>query len=184
MGGSSPSKEVSVAQIASRAQEPITEHSVTDIKIPEDQVRYAFTAHFAEVEVDVETGFVDVVNYIAVHDSGTIMNALTAESQIRGSIIMGIGTALSEEMIVDENFGMISNPTLWSYRLPTQTIVPPIKVEFIDPNDPYGPKSLGEIGMVPVPAVIGNAIFNATGARLKEIPMTPDRVLRALGKDI
>lgn len=179
-----PSRKLSIAQIASEAQESIEEHAVTDIKIPEGQVRYAFTAHFAEVEVDIETGFVNVINYIAVHDSGTIMNALTAESQVRGSIIMGLGTALTEEMIVDDKFGMISNPTLWSYRLPTQGIVPPIKVVFIDPKDPYGPKSLGEIGMVPVPALIGNAIFNATGARLKEIPMTPDRVLKALGKDI
>lgn len=179
-----PSTKLSVAQIASTISEPLEEHSVTDIKLPEDQKRYSFTAHFAELEVDVETGFVNVLNYIAVHDSGTIMNALTAESQVRGSIIMGLGTALTEEMIVDDKFGMISNPSLWSYRLPTQGIVPPIKVVFIDPKDPYGPKSLGEIGMVPVPALIGNAIFNATGARLKEIPMTPDRILKALGKDI
>ena len=179
-----PAKSLSIAQIASKLREPLEVHAVTNPEVPEGQKRYSFTAHFAEVEVDTETGFTEVTNYIAVHDSGTIVNALTAESQIRGSIIMGLGTALTEELIVDDKFGMVSNPTLWSYRLPTHEAVPPIKVVFIDPQDPLGPKSLGEIGIVPVPAVIGNAIFNATGARLKEIPMTPDRLLRALGKDI
>ena len=176
------SSMLTLAQVASNLDGILEEFVVTDPKIPERNHRFSFAAHFAEIAIDIETGLIDIKRYVAVHDSGTIVNPLTAENQVRGSIIMGLGAALTEELIVDDKFGMISNPSLWTYRLPTHKIVPEITVVFIDPKDEYGPKSLGEVGIIPVAPAIGNALFNAIGSRVRDTPMTPDRILRAYGK--
>ncbi len=96
---------------------------------------------------------------------------------------MGIGMALSEKLLVDSNYGSLLNANLMKYRLPTQLSVPRIDVFFAEKNlDPFGPKSLGEIGIVPVPAAIGNAIFNATTVRLRSLPFTHENFLDAFAK--
>lgn len=156
----------------------ISEKAESEPTLPEGKARYAFAAHFAEVEVDMETGLVAVTKYVAAHDSGTIINKLTAESQVRGSIVMGVGMAFSERLQIDLESGSVLNPNFFTYRLPNNTMTPPVDVIFVKSDDAYGPKSLGEIAVLPVPAAIGNAIFNATGLRLRSLPFGPEEVLR------
>jgi CO/xanthine dehydrogenase Mo-binding subunit len=166
--------------ISSSGADYVEEKAQTDPKLPEHTERLSFTAHFAEVEVDSETGRVKVTRYVAAQDSGEIVNRLTSESQVQGSVVMGIGMALSEKLLIDQNYGSVENPSFLNYRLPNHTDIPKIQVIFPDVNDPYGPKSLGETSIVPVPPAIGNAIFNATGRRLRKLPFMPEQVLKAL----
>ena len=158
----------------------ISEKAVTEPKIPENQERLAFAAHFAEVRVDIETGEVKVADYLAVHESGEIINPMTARSQVRGGVVMGIGMALYERLVIDPNYGSIMNPNFYSYHLPNIVSIPRIEVEFLSSDDPFGPKSLGEIPIVPVPAAIGNAIFNATGVRLRDLPFSREKLSNEL----
>lgn len=166
--------------ISSLRVEYIEEKAQTDRKLPEHTERLSFTAHFAEVEVDSETGQVKVTTYVAAHDSGEIVNRLTAESQVQGGIVMGIGMTLSENLLIDQNYGSIRNPSFLNYRLPNHASIPKIQVIFPDLKDPYGPKSIGEISIVPVPPTIGNAIFNATGKRTRKLPFVPEEVLKTI----
>lgn len=156
--------------------------------VPPDATRYgnvslgySFAAHAAEVEVDLETGQVNVLNYVAVHDSGRIINPLTTEGQIEGAIGKGIGYALKEEYVFHD--GRILNPDFTNYRVPTSLDMPPMKIillDVIDPNGPFGAKSIGEVAMVPAAPAIANAVYDAIGIRFTELPMTPERVLLAL----
>ena len=145
--------------------------------------RYASAAHFVEVEVDTELGGIRVLQYLAMHESGRIINPLTAESQVKGGVTMGIGMALHEELIYDRLTGVPVNPGYYGARVMTHLDAPEIEVRFIEPDDAYGPygaKNVGEPPIIPVVAAIGNGVFNATGRRLRELPMTRDRVLEAL----
>jgi xanthine dehydrogenase YagR molybdenum-binding subunit len=143
-----------------------------------------FGGHFAEVAVDVETGMVTVRRFVAVHDSGRVINAQTFRSQLFGGVIWGISNALLEESLMDERQGRIANANLWDYLIPTALDVGEITVESLDIPDfkanPLGLKSVGEVGITGVAPAIGNAIFNATGVRLHELPFKPHRVLTAL----
>ena len=141
---------------------------------------YSFAAHAVEVEVDPVTGKVRVVDYVAAHDSGRILNPLLAESQVIGGVVMGLGAALGEELLVDD--GRILNGTYLNYALPRAADVPRIRSVFVggtDPKAPYGAKGLGEIVLIPCVPAVGNAIAHATGLRLRAAPFTPDKVLRA-----
>jgi xanthine dehydrogenase YagR molybdenum-binding subunit len=147
-----------------------------------------FGAHFAEVEVDTETGRISVLKVVAVHEVGRILNRLTAESQVVGGITQGISTALFEERVLDENTGKMVNPNLQSYKIATSMDMPEIVPLFVDLVDPrinnLGNKGLGEPPRIPPSAAVANAVYNAVGIHLREIPMTPDKVLRALqGKE-
>ena len=145
--------------------------------------RYSSAAHFVEVEVDTELGGIRVLQYLAMHESGRIVNPLTAESQVKGGVTMGIGMALHEELIYDRLTGVPVNPGYYGARVMTHLDTPEIEVRFIEPDDAYGPygaKNVGEPPIIPVVAAIGNAVFNATGRRIRELPMTRDRVLEAL----
>jgi xanthine dehydrogenase molybdenum-binding subunit len=147
------------------------------------QVRNCYGANFVEVEVDTELGDVRILKYVAVHESGRIMNPLTATSQIKGGVGMGIGMALHENMVYDAGTG---RPLVTGYyfdRVPTHRDVPDVEVTFIENDDgwgPYGAKSIGESGMIQTPAAISNAIFNAIGRRMKDLPITRDKILAAL----
>ena len=112
--------------ISSLGVDYFEEKAQTDVKLPEHTDRLSFAAHFAEVEVDSKTGQVSVTNYVAVKDSGEIVNLLTAESQVQGSVIMGIGMALSENLLIDQNYGSVANPSFLNYRLPNHTAIPKI----------------------------------------------------------
>ena len=145
--------------------------------------RYASAAHFVEVEVDTELGDIRVKKYVAMHESGRIINPLTAESQVKGGVTMGIGMALHEELVYDRATGVPVNPGYYGAKVMTHLDAPDVEVHFIEPNDafgPYGAKNIGEPPVIPVVAAIGNAIFNATGRRIKELPMSRDRMLEAL----
>lgn len=132
---------------------------------------------FAEVEVDVETGQVKVVKVVAVLDGG-YLNRLTAEGQVRGGVIMGMSWALFEERMMDEGKGMMVNADWHFYKLASAMDLPEIEVMFLgEQGDVTG---LGEQPVVPTGGAIANAVFNATGARVRELPLTPRRVMEAL----
>ena len=144
---------------------------------------FAFGTQVAEVLVDPETGKVDILNYWAVHDSGTILNPLTSEGQIEGGVVQGIGYALTETYLWDK--GKITNANLTEYKLPVSPDIPkiyPIFIDTKDPETPYGAKGLGEPVMNPTAPAIANAIFNAVGVRITNLPITPEEVLNALKK--
>ena len=147
------------------------------------KVRNSFGAHFVEVLVDVETGRVRVTKYLAVHECGRIINPLTAESQIKGGITMGIGMALHEQLLYDPRSGAPLNAGYYGARVSTHRDAPDIDVLFIESDDglgPFGAKSMGEASKVPAPAAVANAVFNATGHRFKELPITAERVVDAM----
>jgi xanthine dehydrogenase YagR molybdenum-binding subunit len=152
--------------------------------IPAGFAYNTFGAHFAEVEVDTETGRISVLKVVAVHEVGRILNRLTAESQVVGGVTQGVSTALFEERVIDENTGKMVNPNLQSYKIATSMDMPEIVPLFVDLVDPrinnLGNKGLGEPPRIPPTAAVANAVFNAIGIHLHEIPMTPDRVLRVL----
>jgi xanthine dehydrogenase YagR molybdenum-binding subunit len=143
-----------------------------------------FGVHVVEVAVDVETGEVVVERVAAIHDVGRIVNPLGASSQVEGGIIQGIGHTLSEDRLLDPETGRVLTSTLDAYRMPTIADVPEIITEFVDKPDPQltnlGSKGLGEPPIVPVSAAIANAIRDATGAEIYELPISREEMLRAL----
>ncbi len=144
---------------------------------------YSYQAFVAEVDVDPETGFVRPCKVWAAHDCGRALNLTAVEGQIEGSVHMGIGQALTEEMKYQK--GQLLNGSLLDYKIPTPIETPEIKaivVESIDPEGPLGAKECGEGALAPVIPAIANAIHDAVGVRMKEVPMTPERVLAAIEK--
>jgi CO/xanthine dehydrogenase Mo-binding subunit len=143
-----------------------------------------FGVHVVEVAVDVETGEVCVERVAAIHDVGRIVNPLGASSQVEGGIIQGIGHTLSEERLLDPLTGRVLTTSLDAYRMPTIADVPEIVCEFVDLPDEHltnlGSKGLGEPPIVPIAAAIGNAIRDATGAQVHQLPISRDELLRAL----
>jgi xanthine dehydrogenase YagR molybdenum-binding subunit len=143
-------------------------------------VRAAYGAHFCEVRVDGDTGEVRVARWLGVFDVGRVINPRTVASQLRGGVVMGIGAALSEETLVDPRTGRIMNAGLGEYHVPVQADVPRIDVECLDEPDPTSPLGLlgvGEVGIAGVAAAIANAVHHATGIRVRDLPLTPDRLL-------
>ncbi|OHE80886.1 MAG: hypothetical protein A3G75_14330 [Verrucomicrobia bacterium RIFCSPLOWO2_12_FULL_64_8] len=135
---------------------------------------------FAEVEVDTDTGFVKVRKMLVVQDCGTVVNRLTCESQVHGGVIMGIGFALYEQRVMDARTGVVLNPNLETYKLPGAADMPEIEVILLDMPE-RGVIGVGEPVTVPTAAAIANAVTNAIGARVPSLPITPDKVLAALG---
>jgi len=154
---------------------------------PSEYAYNTFAAHFAEVNVDTETGRIKVDKIVAVHDIGRLMNKKTAESQIIGGITQGLSTALFEERVMDDVTGCVVNPNLRDYKIATSRDIPEIVPVILDMVDPYmnnlGTKGLGEPPRIPPAAAIANAVYNAIGVHLREIPMTPDKVLAALKQE-
>jgi xanthine dehydrogenase YagR molybdenum-binding subunit len=141
---------------------------------------------FAEVEVDVETGVVRVVRFLAVQDCGRVIDRLTAESQVIGGVINGISYALFEERILDRATGRMLHPDLEGYRLAGPRDIPDVDVLWTDvanAGNSVGMMGLGEPTKVPTAAAVANAVFHATGARVRDLPMTPARVLAALAAE-
>ena len=123
---------------------------------------------------------------VAAHDVGRIINSLTYTNQMRGGVVQGFGYGLMEERVVDERFGLVLNPEMEDYHLPTMADIPPIDVPLVnvpDPNaNPVGAKGAGEPPIIPTAPAIANAIFHATGVRVTDLPITRDRLLAALAK--
>ena len=147
---------------------------------------YSFTAHVAEVEVDPDTGLVDVKTIWAAHDCGKALNPMLVEGQIEGSAYMGFGEALMERQLVkrgDPEGGLHNAPSLLDYRIPTSVDCPEfvaLIVESNDPEGPYGAKEAGEGPLHPSLPAIANAIHDAVGVRMDRLPFTPDRVWKAI----
>jgi CO/xanthine dehydrogenase Mo-binding subunit len=142
---------------------------------------YAYGAHGVEVEVDKETGKVKILKYIAAHDVGRAINPMLLEGQIYGAAAMGTGYALTERLILEK--GEVMNPNFRDYKLLTaKDVIPmePVIVETMDADGPYGAKGIGEPGLVPTAPAIANAIYDAIGIRIKDLPMTPERILKAI----
>jgi len=143
---------------------------------------YSTTAHVAEVDVDTETGIVRVTKVWVAHDCGRALNPTLVEGQVEGSVYMGYAEAIMEAQVFDER-GLHTGPNLLDYAIPTSMETPDIFteiVETIDPGGPYGAKEAGEGPLHPIIPAIANAIFDAVGIRLRQIPFTPERVLAAL----
>ena len=150
---------------------------------PERQ-RYATLAHgaqFVEVKVDPDLGTVRVTRAIEVTACGTIINPKASHSQEIGGVVWGIGMALQEATEIDHRYGRIMNPNLQHYHVPVNADVHEIETIFVEEDDtivnPLGVKGMGELGMVGIPAAIANAVFHATGRRIRELPITPDKLL-------
>lgn len=142
---------------------------------------WMYATHVADVEVDLETGKIKVLKVVAAHDAGTIINPDGAEGQIEGGVVQGLGATLCEEMLVSD--GVVTNPSFAEYKIPTAMDVPeivPVLVEMPHAEGPYGAKGLAEPALAPTAPAIANAIFNATGARVTSLPITPEKVLQAL----
>jgi CO/xanthine dehydrogenase Mo-binding subunit len=142
-----------------------------------------FAAHFAEVEVDVLSGRIRILRYVAAHDSGRIIHPRMAANQVAGGVLQFLGVTLREELYLDERSGVTLNPNFLEHKFTSIVDFPPIEVLFPagpDPLGPYGAKALGEPPVVPVFAVVANAVANATGVWLNEVPFTPQRVLQAI----
>jgi xanthine dehydrogenase YagR molybdenum-binding subunit len=133
----------------------------------------------AEVEVDVETGITRVERIVCVQDCGLIVDRLTAESQINGGIIGGIGYALFEDRILDRNTGAMVNPNMEFYLVPGMSDIPPIDIVLMDQPE-RGVIGIGEPPAISTAAAIANAVANAIGVRVRSLPLTPDKVLAAL----
>jgi xanthine dehydrogenase YagR molybdenum-binding subunit len=143
-------------------------------------------AQFAEVEVDPETGEVTVIKIVACHDVGRVINPLHYTSQIHGGVIQGLGTALQEAHVTDPDSGTVLDLGFDTYAVPRQSVVPEIVALAVGKPDPIsnnlGAKGVGEPPIIPTPAAVANAVANAVGARITSLPITPERVLRALGR--
>lgn len=143
---------------------------------------YMYATQAAEVLVDEETGKVRILRVAAAHDVGKAINPLNCVAQIEGGLAMGIGATLHEELVID-NQGRVRNPSFLDYHLATALDLPkliPIIVECAEPEGPYGAKGLGEPGLAPTPAAIGNAVADALGVRIYDLPLTPERVFWAI----
>jgi xanthine dehydrogenase YagR molybdenum-binding subunit len=142
---------------------------------------YAHSAVFAEVHVDEDLGSVRVARVVNAVAAGRILNPKTARSQVLGGIVWGIGMALEEESVIDQKFGRFVNHSLGEYHVPVNADVHDLEVIFVDERDeivnPIGAKGLGEIGLLGVAAAIANAVYNATGKRIRELPITLDKLL-------
>jgi xanthine dehydrogenase YagR molybdenum-binding subunit len=156
--------------------------ATSNFKDISSHARNTHSAIFAEVKVDEELGVIRVTRVVSAVAAGRILNTKTAASQIMGSVVWGIGMALHEETLIDDAFGRIMNPNIAEYLVPVNADVRDIKVIFVDEPDsiinPLGIKGVGEIGIVGVAAAIANAVYHATGKRIRDLPITLDKLQR------
>jgi xanthine dehydrogenase YagR molybdenum-binding subunit len=177
------SAAVSIAAVMRHAGlERIEEEKLTKFEDSGKEAHNVHSAVFAEVKVDEQLGIVRVTRVVSAVAAGRVLNAKTASSQIMGGVVWGIGMALHEETLVDHRFGRIMNANVAEYHMPTNADVHDIEVIFVDEPDatinPLGIKGLGEIGIVGVAGAIANAVYHATGVRVRELPITLDRLLQ------
>ncbi|RMB35785.1 xanthine dehydrogenase molybdenum binding subunit apoprotein [Sphingomonas sp. PP-F2F-G114-C0414] len=177
-----PARRESYASILGRAQRDAVTVSAEGSP-PLEQMHWSMHSHsaiFCEVHVNAVTGEVRVTRFLGSFDCGRILNPKTARSQFRGGMIMGLGLALMEETDFDERNGRIMNPSLAEYHMPVHLDVPEIEViwtDIADPHTPMGAHGIGEIGITGVAAAVANAVYNATGTRVRDLPITLDKLL-------
>ena len=176
-----PSRAVSIADAmrhgaVDRIEREITTNPAEDAS----RARNTHSAVFAEVKVDEQLGVIRVTRVVSAVAAGRILNTKTASSQILGGVVWGIGMALHEETLIDHRLGRIMNANFAEYHVPVNADVHDIKVIFVDEADdgnPLGVKGVGEIGIVGVAAAIANAVYHATGKRVRDLPITLDKVI-------
>ena len=176
-------KAVTVADAMRRGGlDRIERESTNTFKEDTSHARNTHSAVFAEVKVDEELGVIRVTRIVDAVAAGRILNPKTARSQILGGVVWGIGMALHEEALVDHNFGRVMNADIAEYHMPVNAGVQEIDVIFVDEPDglinPFGMKGVGEIGIVGVAAAIANAVYHATGKRVRDLPITLDKLQR------
>jgi xanthine dehydrogenase YagR molybdenum-binding subunit len=180
---SDPSRSVSIAEVMRRTGTNEIVETFDSTPSPE-RAKYASLAHgaqFVEVKVDPDLGTVKVTRVIEVTACGKILNPLASHSQEIGGVVWGIGMALEEATEIDHRYGRIMNANLQHYHVPVNADIHSIETIFVEEEDtivnPLGVKGMGELGMVGIPAAIANAIFHATGKRVRDLPITPEKLM-------
>jgi xanthine dehydrogenase YagR molybdenum-binding subunit len=181
-----PARGLAIAEIMHAAElDELTEQGKVSPSLIQmmKYISYTHSAVFAEVHVDEDLGVIRVTRVVCAAAAGKILNPKTARSQILGGVVMGIGMALHEEGLTDHRLGKIMNANLGEYHIPAHPDIEDIEVIFVDEKDdkvsPIGVKGLGEIGIVGTAAAVGNAIYHATGKRVRDFPITIDKILNA-----
>lgn len=181
-----PGKEISVAEISGKA---IYNFDRTQFQISATgsfhpgTMSPTFQASFVEVEVDTETGIVEVIKYVIAHDIGRAINPMNVEGQLEGAFVQSLGLALFEDFILDENSGETITADFANYKIPSILDVPEIETILVEEENPrnyFGAKGVGESGTINVASAIANAIYDAVGLRIDTLPITPEKVLKAL----
>jgi xanthine dehydrogenase YagR molybdenum-binding subunit len=175
---------ISLRDVMQRAGRKFLSEKSADFRALLKQMGYSRNSHsavFVEVKVDKDLGMPSVTRVVSAIAAGNILNPKTAESQIRGGVIWGISMALHEESFLDHHYGRFINHDYAEYHVPVHADTPEIEVIFVKEKDtivnPLGIKGIGEIGIIGVAAAVANAIFHATGKRIREFPITPDKLL-------
>jgi xanthine dehydrogenase molybdenum-binding subunit len=178
-----PSSRITVKELI-KGEGNVPAHTLIGQATHEAKVAYSFAAHFAEVEVDTETGQVAVKQVVAVHEVGRAINPIGVEGQIEGGVQQGIGHSLTEDYIIDKKTGRSLNASFVDYKMPLSMDMPKIKSIILEevphPTAPFGAKGVGEDPIIAIGPAIANAIYDAIGIRFRELPITPEKVLRAL----
>jgi CO/xanthine dehydrogenase Mo-binding subunit len=176
--------QMTFPELASRLDEtggPV----VASAAVRPERAAPTFATHIVDVEVDPETGKVQILRYTAVQDAGKAIYPDYVASQMQGGVAQGIGWALNEEYLYDEQ-GRLTNSSLLDYRMPVTLDLPMIEtiiVEVPNPGHPYGVRGVGEVPIVPPPAALANAIYDAVGVRMSVLPMTPARIVADLSRN-
>lgn len=177
-----PSKKLSYGDVLSYAQIPQIELLEDSQRLNQDKyTTYAYAVHFVKVLVHPFTGVVKLNKIVAVVDGGKIISENTARSQLIGGVVSGIGMALTEEGVIDHRYGKWVNNNFADYHVPVNADVPHIEAMFVNKPDPIinpiGAKGIGEVTMVGFAAAVANAVFHATGKRVRDLPITPDKLI-------
>jgi len=179
-----PREAVSIREAMGRSRTDRIEEEATSSPDEKEQSRYRMNSHsavFVEVKVDEDFDTVHVTRVVSAIAGGRVINPKTARSQIIGGVVWGISQALHEEAVVDHRFGRFINHNYAEYHIPVNADIHDIQVIFVDEKDeivnPLGAKGLGEIGIVGVAAAVGNAIYHATGNRVRDLPITLDKLM-------
>jgi xanthine dehydrogenase YagR molybdenum-binding subunit len=176
-----PSIKVTYSDLMKQNSLPVLELTKESKGKQQPYSSYSFSVHFVQLRVHPPTGRIKIDHVVSCADAGTIVSPKTAESQMIGGAVGGIGMALMEDMVIDHRFGRPINNNLADYHVPVNADIPAIEVLFVNKKDPYtnpmGSKGIGEISLIGMAPAIANAVFNATGKRIRSLPITPDKLI-------